>query len=77
MPMVYTNVIFERLNDEGKNQLQTAIDEGEEAFWKWIDENNIDSETINEVQYNATQEEISFYLTHAFKQYPDGGWERE
>jgi len=32
MPMVYTNVIFERLNDEGKKQLQSAIDEGKKAF---------------------------------------------
>ena len=34
MPMVYTNVWFERLNDEGKKQLQSAIDEAYEAAIK-------------------------------------------
>jgi len=29
MPIVSTNVIFERLNDEGEKQLQSAIDDGE------------------------------------------------
>ena len=32
MPIVHTNVIFERLNDEGEKQLQSAINEGKEAF---------------------------------------------
>lgn len=49
-------------------------DEDIEAFWTWIDESNADMDTITEVQRNATDADVKFFLSHTWQQVKDG-WE--